>query len=83
MPAIPPFMLKKFQHAHVAALREATEATTAGLGLDWSEHGGLLDRIGAAGDRCVRKFKPVALRQIHTAGNKQAHRQHKHVALAC
>jgi hypothetical protein len=24
---------------------------------------------GAAGDRCVRKFKPVALGQIHTAGN--------------
>jgi hypothetical protein len=40
----------------------------AGLGLDWSEHGGMLDRIGAAGDpHPIRKFKPVILSEIHTA----------------
>ena len=44
----------------------------AGLGLDWSEHGGMLDRIGAAGDpRPIRKFKPVILSEIHTAANTQ------------
>jgi len=36
-----------------------------GLGLDWPEHGGTLDRIGAAGDRkVVGKFKPVALARL-------------------
>jgi hypothetical protein len=44
-----------------------------GLGLDWPEHGGMLDRIETAGARLiVGKFKPVALRQIHTAGDSQA-----------
>jgi hypothetical protein len=41
-----------------------------GLRLDWPEHGGTLDRIGPAGARCIiGKFKPVALMQIHPAGN--------------
>ena len=40
-----------------------------GLGLDWPEHGGMLDRIGAAGARHLAKFNPVVLRQIHAAGN--------------
>jgi hypothetical protein len=41
-----------------------------GLGLDWPEHGGILDRIETAGARhIVGKFKPVVLRQIHAAGD--------------
>jgi hypothetical protein len=42
-----------------------------GLAFDRSEHGGMLDRIGAAGDRhIIGKFKPVALGQIHAADNR-------------
>jgi hypothetical protein len=42
-----------------------------GLGLDWPEHGGILDRIETAGARhIVGKFKPVVLRQIHAAGDR-------------
>jgi hypothetical protein len=40
-----------------------------GLGLDWPEHGRILNRIGAVGARHLAKFKPVVLRQIHAAGN--------------
>src|SRR6266849_2132143 len=42
----------------------------AGLGLDWPEHGGILDRIGAGGARhIIGKFKPVAFGEIHAAGD--------------
>jgi hypothetical protein len=41
-----------------------------GLGLDWPEHGGILDRIETAGAcHIVGKFKPVILRQIRAAGD--------------
>jgi DNA-binding XRE family transcriptional regulator len=46
----------------------------AGLGLDWPEHGGILDRIGAGGARhIIGKFKPVALGEIHAAGDTRRH----------
>jgi hypothetical protein len=39
-----------------------------GLGLDWPEHGGILDRIGPPGHRhIVGKFKPVALGSTRSA----------------
>src|SRR6266852_7514284 len=41
-----------------------------GSGLDWPEHGGILDRIGAGGAcHIIGKFKPVALGEIHAAGD--------------
>ena len=44
-----------------------------GLGLDWPEHGGILDRIGAGGARhIIGKFKPVVLGEIHAAGDRAA-----------
>jgi hypothetical protein len=42
-----------------------------GLGLDRPEHSGILDRIGAGGARhIIGKFKPVALGEIHAAGDR-------------
>ena len=43
----------------------------------------MLDRIGAAGDRhAIGKFKPLALGQIHTAGNNRVPRLLDALALA-
>jgi hypothetical protein len=48
----------------------ASSRPPAGLGLDWPEHGGILDRIGAGGARhIVGKFKPLVLGEIHAAGD--------------
>jgi hypothetical protein len=42
-----------------------------GLGLDWPEHGGILDRIGLeALATIIGKFKPVTLGEIHAAGDR-------------
>src|SRR6266404_2977388 len=52
----------------------------AGLGLDWPEHGGILDRIGAEGAcHIMGKFKPVALGETHAAGDR--HQGHKGQAM--
>src|SRR5271169_5057582 len=41
-----------------------------GLGLDWPEHGGILDRIGAGGaHHIIGKFIPFGLGEIHAAGD--------------
>jgi hypothetical protein len=49
----------------------ASSRPPAGLGLDWPEHGGILDRIGAGGaHHIVGKFKPLVLGAIHAAGDK-------------
>src|SRR5882672_1106124 len=48
----------------------ASSRPPEGLGLDWPEHGGILDRIGAGGAcHIIGKFKPVALGEIHAAGD--------------
>src|SRR6266446_2803873 len=48
----------------------ASSRPPEGLGLDWPEHGGILDRIGAGGARHIKgKFKPVVLGEIHAAGD--------------
>jgi hypothetical protein len=48
----------------------ASSRPPAGLGLDWPEHGGILDRIGAGGaHHIVGKFKPLVLGEIHAAGD--------------
>src|SRR5882672_10446805 len=48
----------------------ASSRPPEGLGLDWPEHGGILDRIGAGGAcHIIGKFKPVALGEIHFAGD--------------
>jgi hypothetical protein len=48
----------------------ASSRPPAGLGLDWPEHGGILDRIGAGGaHHIVGKFKPLVLGAIHAAGD--------------
>jgi hypothetical protein len=50
----------------------ASSRPPAGLGLDWPEHGGILDRIGAGGaHHIVGKFKPLVLGAIHAAGDQQ------------
>src|SRR5712691_8706869 len=55
----------------------ASSRPPEGLGLDWPEHGGILDRIGAGGAcHIIGKFKPVALGEIHAAGDKRW-RRHK------
>jgi hypothetical protein len=39
-------------------------------GLDWPEHGGILNRIGAGGaHHIIGKFKPLVLGEIHAAGD--------------
>src|SRR5712691_11075850 len=51
----------------------ASSRPPEGLGLDWPEHGGILDRIGAGGARHIKgKFKPVVLGEIHAAGDTRA-----------
>src|SRR5271154_3695193 len=48
----------------------ASSRPPAGLGLDWPEHGGILDRIGAGGGHhIIGKFKPLVLGEIHAAGD--------------
>src|SRR5271156_6193227 len=48
----------------------ASSRPAAGLGLDWPEHGGILDRLGAGGaHHIIGKFKPLVLGEIHAAGN--------------
>ena len=48
----------------------ASSRPPAGLGLDWPEHGGILDRIGAGGaHHIIGKFKPLVLGEIHAAGD--------------
>src|SRR5258707_13762225 len=48
----------------------ASSRPPAGLGLDWPEHGGTLDRIGAGGAHHIAgKFKPLVLGEIHAAGD--------------
>src|SRR6266436_2473992 len=50
----------------------ASSRPPEGLGLDWPEHGGILDRIGAGGAcHIIGKFKPVALGEIHAAGDNR------------
>src|SRR5258706_9344657 len=50
----------------------ASSRPPAGLGLDWPEHGDILDWIGAGGaGHIIGKFKPVALDEIHAAGDTQ------------
>jgi hypothetical protein len=45
----------------------------AGLGLDWPEHGGILDRIGTGGARhIIAKFKPVVLGEFHAGGDSNS-----------
>src|SRR5580700_1229940 len=44
----------------------ASSRPPAGLGLDWPEHGGILNRIGAGGaHHIIGKFKPLVLGEIH------------------
>ena len=51
----------------------ASSRPPAGLGLDWPEHSGTLDRIGAGGaHHVIGNFKPVVLSEIHAAGDKGA-----------
>jgi hypothetical protein len=51
----------------------ASSRPPEGLGLDWPEHGGILDWIGAGGaGHIIGKFKPVALDEIHAAGDTRA-----------
>src|SRR6202158_5310421 len=46
----------------------ASSRPPAGLGLDWHEHGGILNRIGAGGaHHIIGKFKPLVLGEIHAA----------------
>src|SRR6516225_10039819 len=45
-----------------------------GLGLDWPEHGGMLIGSGLQALATSGKFKPVALGQIRTAGNRGIYR---------
>jgi hypothetical protein len=48
----------------------ASSRPPAGLGLDWPEHGGILNRIGAGGaHHIIGKFKPLVLGEIHAAGD--------------
>jgi hypothetical protein len=48
----------------------ASSRPPAGLGLDWHEHGGILNRIGAGGaHHIIGKFKPLVLGEIHAAGD--------------
>jgi hypothetical protein len=48
----------------------ASSRPPAGLGLDWPEHGGILNRIEAGGaHHIIGKFKPVVLGEIHAAGD--------------
>jgi hypothetical protein len=48
----------------------ASSRPPAGLGLDWPEHGGILDRIGAGGaHHIIGKFKLLVLGEIHAAGD--------------
>src|SRR6202049_1756820 len=48
----------------------ASSRPPGGLGLDWPEHGGILDRIGAGGaHHIIGKFKPLVLGEIHAAGD--------------
>src|ERR1700692_3600894 len=48
----------------------ASSRPPAGLGLDWPEHGGILNRIGAGGaHHIIGKFKPLGLGEIHAAGD--------------
>src|SRR5580704_6059020 len=50
----------------------ASSRPPAGLGLDWPEHGGILDRIGAGGaHHIIWKFKPLVLGEIHAAGDSE------------
>jgi hypothetical protein len=49
----------------------ASSRPPAGLGLDWPEHGGILNRIGAGGaHHIIGKFKPLVLGEIHAAGDR-------------
>src|SRR5580704_3980921 len=49
----------------------ASSRPPAGLGLDWPEHSGTLDRIGAGGaHHVIGNFKPVVLSEIHAAGDR-------------
>jgi hypothetical protein len=48
----------------------ASSRPPEGLGLDWPEHGGILNRIGAGGaHHIIGKFKPLVLGEIHAAGD--------------
>src|ERR1700685_2478806 len=48
----------------------ASSRPPAGLGLDWPEHGGILNRIGAGGaHHIIGKFIPLVLGEIHAAGD--------------
>jgi hypothetical protein len=48
----------------------ASSRPPAGLGLDWPEHSGILDRIGAGGaHHVIGNFKPVVLDEIHAAAD--------------
>src|SRR5580700_7171526 len=50
----------------------ASSRPPAGLGLDWPEHGGILNRIGAGGaHHIIGKFKPLVLGEIHAAGDRR------------
>jgi hypothetical protein len=52
----------------------ASSRPPEGLGLDWPEHGGILDRIGLeALATIIGKFKPVTLDEIHAAGDTSIH----------
>jgi hypothetical protein len=49
----------------------ASSRPPAGLGLDWPEHSGTLDRIRAGGaHHVIGNFKPVVLDEIHAAADK-------------
>jgi hypothetical protein len=66
------FASAKFRSRRAQGLSRlaASSRPPAGLGLDWTEHGGILDRIGAGGARhIIGKFKPLVLGEIHGAGD--------------
>ena len=56
------------------------KAATA-LGLDWPEHGGMLIGSGLQAFASSGKFKPVALDQIRTAGNRRP--KHSSARVTC
>src|SRR6202050_3105881 len=63
----------------------ASSRPPAGLGLDWPEHGGILDRIGAGGaHHIIGKFKPLVLGEIHAAGDRWSRlRPDGRIAMRC
>jgi hypothetical protein len=79
LPSRPPNLAAAARRAYQG--RPRLRSHPQGLGLDWPGHGGMLIESGLQALDTLRKFKLVALLQIHTAGDIMRRDRHGRLAI--